>query len=61
MSGFIVAYTTNNNGHVQLDGQQIAYWAGTGPATFRGTLDEFATAYPAVVEEMVQRLIIRPR
>ena len=61
MAGFIVGYQTKARGYVELDGQQIKFWEGIGPMTFSGTLDEFATAHPAVVEEMVQHLIIRPR
>lgn len=61
MAGFIVGYQTKAKGYIQMDGQQIEFWEGAGPITFSGTLDEFSTAYPAEVEEMVQRLIIRPR
>ena len=61
MAGFIVGYQTKADGYVKLDGQQIEFWEGVGPMTFSGALDEFATAYPAVVEEMVQRRVIRPK
>lgn len=61
MAGLIVGYQTNAKGYIQMDGQHIEFWEGAGPMTFSGTLDEFATAHPAEVEEMVQRLIISPR
>ncbi len=60
MSGFIIEYTTHSNAFVQIDGHHVEFWEGVGPRTFKGVLDSFATAYPAVVEEMVQRGIIRP-
>lgn len=61
MSGFMVVYKTKANGYIQMKGQHIEFWEGAGPMTFSGTLDEFATEHPAVVKEMVQRLIISPR
>ena len=61
MSGFIGEYQTKTNGYVELDGQKVRFWEGAGPMTFSGTTEEFATAYPAVVEEMVQQRIIRQR
>ena len=61
MAGFIVGYQTKSKGYVELDGQQVKFWEGVGPMTFSGTLDDLATAHPAVVEEMVQRRVICPR
>ena len=60
MAGFIVGYPTKDNGFFELDGQAVRYWAGTGPVTFTGTLDEFVVAYPAVVAEMVERGYLVP-
>ena len=61
MSGFICGYQTESNGYVEIDGQKVKLWEGTGPLTFSGTLDDLATAYPEVVEELVQHRVIRPR
>ena len=54
MAGFIIGYQTKSSGYVKLQGQSTEYWDGPGPVVFSGTIDEFAVAYPLVVEEMVQ-------
>ena len=60
MAGFVVGYQTKAGGYVKLDGQDVEFWASAGAVTFSGTIDEFATTHPDVVEEMVQRQILRP-
>ena len=60
MSGFVIGYTTSSNGFVEIDGQQVSFWANVGPRTFSGTTEEFATMYPAVTKELIEHGIVRP-
>ena len=46
-------------GLAELCGADIKYWAGEGLPTFEGPLNGFAEAYPAVMEELLDRGAVR--
>lgn len=53
MAGMILNVNLTRNGYAELEGRKIKYWAGEGLPTFEGELNEFASAYPAVMEELL--------
>ena len=60
MSGFVIHYTTRAGGLVQIDGQTVKYWKGTGLPDFEGDLDTFAETYPDITKEMVKKKFLVP-
>jgi len=55
MTGFIINYTTKADGLVQIEGQTVKYWKGTGLPDFEGDLDTFVKMYPDIRDEMVKK------
>jgi len=60
MPGFVIHYTTRAGGLVQIDGQTVKYWKGTGLPDFEGDLDTFAETYPDITKEMVKKKFLVP-
>ena len=61
MPGFVIHYTTKTNGLVQIDGQTVKYWQGTGLPDFEGDLETFAETYPGIAGEMVRKKFLVPK
>lgn len=60
MTGFIINYTTKADGLVQIEGQTVKYWKGTGLPDFEGDLDTFVKMYPDIRDEMVKKKFLVP-
>lgn len=60
MAGYILQVSMENNAYAEIDGQEIQFWQGCGKADFVGTLEDFAIAFPAQMEELITAGIIKP-
>jgi hypothetical protein len=58
MSGFILEYTTKSGGFVEVAGDNVKYWVGTGLPDYEGSTEGFTEMYPAVVSEMINKGVI---
>ncbi len=59
MVGFTLEYQTRDgNGLVEMCGDNVKYWRGTGLPEYEGGTEGFTKLYPAIVEEMLKRGII---
>jgi len=59
MAGMIMCVELAKNGFAELEGRNIKYWAGEGLPVFEGGLEGFATAYPQVMQELVDCNAVR--
>ena len=59
MSGFTIEYQTKKNGLVIIECGNVKYWEGEGLPTYEGGLEGFETMYPSVVNELLEKGILR--
>jgi len=59
MAGFTLQIELPDNGYVEILAQNVKYWAGEGLMTYEGGLDGFNILYPAIVQHLVNKKILK--
>ena len=61
MAGFTLEYTFKDDAFMELDGQNVKFWIGSGLPTYEGDLDGFAELYPERIAYLVKRGVLRAK
>ena len=60
MGRMTLCHTFDDNAYIELTGSDAKFWEGEGIPAYEGGLDGFAECYPAHMQIMIDKKIVKP-